>query len=230
MPSKFRAILAVAIALFAPTVAHAQQSVTASCTNFQKEVLTELNRVRADPASYAAELRGYGRFFHANLVQEPGRPAVITEEGVAPVEEAIAFLAQQRQVATLVDSHPLANAASDHCVEQANDGSVGHASADGSGPGERMRRRGGGDYVGEVITYGAVNAAGVVRQLIVDDGVSDRGHRLLVFADDIRFAGVSCGPHPIYRTMCVIDVARTRDGRPLDRSRPGYESIAVAAR
>ncbi|WP_221364187.1 CAP domain-containing protein [Sphingomonas jinjuensis] len=193
-------------------------------------MLTELNRARADPARYAAELRGYGRLFQANLVYEPGRPAVVTEEGVAPVEEAIAFLAQQHQVATLADSHPLASAALDHCAEQASDGSVGHASADGSGPGERMRRRGGGDYVGEVITYGAADAAGVVRQLIVDDGVSDRGHRLLVFADDIRFAGVSCGPHPVYRTMCVIDVARTRDGRPLERSRPGYDSIAVAAR
>ncbi len=67
-------------------------------------------------------------------------------------------------------------------------------------------------YVGEVITYGSNTAEDVVRQLIVDDGVDDRGHRKLVFADDIDFAGVSCGAHPSFGTMCVIDVARTRDG------------------
>jgi hypothetical protein len=31
----------------------------------------------------------------------------------------------------------------------------------------------------------------------------------------IRYAGVSCGAHPVYLYMCVITVARTKDGRPL---------------
>lgn len=230
MRCKSRAIVAVVAALFVPTVAHAQQSEPAACTTLENDVLVELNRARADPAAYAAEIRSYGRYFQANLVFEPGRPTVITEEGVAPVDEAVAFLARQRQVGTLAGSRPLSMAAADHCTEQSADGAVGHASADGSGPGDRMRRRGGGEYVGEVITYGAVDAAGVVRQLIVDDGVSDRGHRMLVFADDIRFAGVSCGPHPVYRTMCVIDVARTSDGRPMVQPRRDFGSIAMAAR
>lgn len=137
----------------------------------------------------------------------------LTEEGVAPVDEAVRFLEAQSRRRPLAAADVLREAAIDHCAEQAADGSLGHVGADGSDPGARVRRRGGGIYVGEVITYGSDTAADVVRQLIVDDGVADRGHRKLVFAEDIDFAGVSCGPHPAFGTMCVVDVARTVDGR-----------------
>ncbi|HVF93875.1 MAG TPA: CAP domain-containing protein, partial [Sphingomonas sp.] len=134
-------------------------------------------------------------------------------EGVAPVDEAVRFLEQQDRRRPLSPAAILRDAAGDHCADQASDGSVGHAGSDGTDPGARVERRGGGSYVGEVITYGSDTAEDVVRQLIVDDGVADRGHRKLVFAADIDFAGVSCGSHPAFGTMCVIDVARTRDGR-----------------
>ena len=51
----------------------------------------------------------------------------------------------------------------------------------------------------------------VIRQLIIDDGVADRGHRIVMFADHLRYAGVACGPHPEFGTMCVIDMADTPD-------------------
>jgi len=60
--------------------------------------------------------------------------------------------------------------------------------------------------------------------LIVDDGVADRGHRTLVYSPELRYAGVSCGPHPIYRTVCVIDLGITADGRDASRA------IRVASR
>jgi hypothetical protein len=52
-----------------------------------------------------------------------------------------------------------------------------------------------------------------MRQLIVDDGVADRGHRSIVFSGELRYAGAACGPHPVYRTMCVIDLGVMPDGR-----------------
>jgi len=51
-----------------------------------------------------------------------------------------------------------------------------------------------------------------MRQLIVDDGVADRGHREIVYSAELRFAGAACGPHPVYGTMCVIDLGVTPDG------------------
>ena len=63
---------------------------------------------------------------------------------------------------------------------------------------------------GENIAYGDYRraaAADIVRQLIVDDGVPDRGHRLNIFSADYALAGMACGRHPRHHTVCVIDFA-----------------------
>lgn len=186
----------------------------AAQTQLENQVLAELNRARADPAAYAAGLRDYRRYYDGNIVYAPGmKVRYETEEGVAPLDEAVIFLQHQTRRRQLTPAALLRDAAGDHCADQNANGEVGHAGTNGSSPGDRARRRGGGVYVGEVITYGSDNAADVVRQLIVDDGVADRGHRTALFEPDLRFAGVSCGPHREYRMMCVIDMGMTADGR-----------------
>ena len=45
-------------------------------------------------------------------------------------------------------------------------------------------------------------------QLIIDDGVPDRGHRRILFSPAYTQVGVGCGPHPEWRRMCVLDFAR----------------------
>lgn len=181
----------------------------------EQRLLAELNRARSDPAGYATTLREYRNYYRGTLVAVPGAPVLYeTQEGVAPVDEAIAFLQSRAEGAPgLTPAGLLADAAGDHRAEQGRDGTIGHVGSDGSQAGERVLRRGGGAYVGEVIAYGSDSPADMVRQLIVDDGVADRSHRKLLFDGSLRFAGVSCGPHPVYRTMCVIDLARTPDGR-----------------
>jgi uncharacterized protein YkwD len=61
--------------------------------------------------------------------------------------------------------------------------------------------------IGENISYGTNDGRDVVIQLIVDDGVPGRGHRVNIFSPDFRLAGVACGPHPTIRTVCVINFA-----------------------
>ena len=80
--------------------------------------------------------------------------------------------------------------------------------------GERMKARGGGPYVNEVITYGHHTPEGVVDQLLIDDGVPGRGHRHSLLRPTHRYAGVACGRHPVHRTMCVTLMSETRDGSP----------------
>ena len=145
----------------------------------------------------------------------PGKPEGLrTAEGVDAVDEAIAFLEHQAKVGMLTPAPLLARAAGDHVADQGPRGATGHYSKDGKDPRDRVRRRGGGDYVAETITYGPPSAAEVVRQLIVDDDVPGRGHRRTVFAAEMRFVGVRCGPHKTYRMMCVAEFARKPDGRP----------------
>jgi hypothetical protein len=43
-----------------------------------------------------------------------------------------------------------------------------------------------------------------VQDLLIDDGVPDRGHRRNIYEPSARFVGVACGLHPRYGGMCVI--------------------------
>lgn len=190
----------------------------------ERQVLAALNAVRADPQAFAQSLQVFRGYFHANYYKLPGsRADNQTEEGVRAVDEAIGFLARQQSLAPIEAAPVLADAASEHSAEQAADGNTGHEGADGSNPGDRVRRHGGGAYVAEVIEYGASDAVDAIRQFIVDDGVADRGHRGILFDPRLRYAGVSCGPHPEFRTMCVIDFGVTPDGHA-----PGGLRVAVA--
>ncbi len=184
----------------------------------ERDVIEEINRVRAHPHDYADELRAYRTWFDGRVVHRPedrDGVGVETFEGVAAVDDAIMFLDRQVPLPPLGQSELLASAARDHADEQAESGAIGHTSPDGRSPGDRVKARGGDIYVGETISYGAATAIDVVRQLIIDDGVPRRGHRALIFSPGYHYAGAGCGPHLRYGAMCVVDYAATPDGSPV---------------
>lgn len=206
---RIAAILAAAVGLCASA------SAAAAPVSLEEAVLIELNFARQNPRQYAEELRRYREFYRGNIVHLPGvSVGIITREGVDAVDEAIAFLERQAPLPPLSSGELLALAASDHARAQGPIGGMGHVSTDGASPGERVRRRGGGIYVGETISYGAPDGAAVVRNLIIDDGVRDRGHRTLIFDTGFKFAGVGCGGHARYNVICVVDYSGTPNGDP----------------
>ncbi|MBY0582412.1 MAG: CAP domain-containing protein [Sphingomonas sp.] len=179
------------------------------------DVLTELNWVRAHPREYAEELRDYRDRFDGHIVYSDEAPdGVMTKEGAAAVDDAIAFLERQAPLQPLAASQVLAGGADDLVADQRASGHIGHYTMAGLNPGARVKRHGGDIYVGEVIAYGQPNPRSIVRQFIVDDGIARRGHRFLIFSGMYNFAGTRCGPHPYYGAMCVIDLAATPDGTP----------------
>ncbi len=187
----------------------------APASPLEAAVLARINRVRVDPQAYADELRAYRLRFDGLVVYDEESPAgILTHEGVAAVDEAIAFLDRQTGLPPLQPGAVLALGAADLVADHGPGGRIGHVSSGGASPGDRVRRRGGDIYVGEVVSYGHGVAAGVVRQLIIDDGVAGRGHRALLFARGYRYAGVACGPHDRYGAMCVVDMAATPSGMP----------------
>ena len=178
-------------------------------------VLDRINYARQYPREYARHLREYRSYIRGGILFLPGdENGVYTREGHASVDDAIAFLERQAPLPALSSGALLALAAGDHARAQGPIGGMGHVSTDGASPGERVRRRGGGIYVGETISYGAPDGAAVVRNLIIDDGVRDRGHRSLIFDTGFRFAGVGCGGHARYNVICVVDYSGTPNGDP----------------
>lgn len=177
-------------------------------------VLKEINYLRAGPATYAVELgriaTGYdGRYY----VEADGTPHA-SIEGAGAVRAAEAALEHEPAEPALRSDPVLRAAARDHVEEQGRGLGIGHAGLAGDTPSDRVRRHGGDIYVSEVISYGMHDAADVVRQLVVDDGMASRGHRRLLLSPLFRYAGIWCGPHAGQGTMCVVDMAANPGGRP----------------
>lgn len=215
------AAVAGAILMLA-TAAGTGPSAAREPADLERRVLASLNAMRVAPQSRVADLEVYRQHLRGRIVTMPGtRISYRTREGALPVGEAALFLGGAASRAPLIEDPVLAAAAADHVAGQSASGMTGHYGADGAGPATRVVRRGGGRMVTEVIAYGALDAADVVRQLVIDDGVPDRGHRKAVFARHLRYAGVACGPHPTFRTMCVIDMADAPGGgtEPAERLR-----------
>jgi uncharacterized protein YkwD len=179
-----------------------------------EDLLAEINALRANPARYAQELRSQRSWYRGRILMEPGAYALQTAEGVAALDDAIAALERQPSLPPLAWSDILAEAATDHAISQGEAGARGHIGRDGSNPGQRVRRHGGDIYVAESIAYGPFDAAGIVRSLVIDDGVASRGHRKMLLASQYRHVGALCAEHAVSRAICVFDLSATPDGRP----------------
>jgi uncharacterized protein YkwD len=182
---------------------------TALDQNLDTQVLAEINLARTEPRTYAGFLRKFRRQFRGKYYVLPGSTTRMqTSEGARAVDEAITFLSRVKPLPPLTWTDGLAAAAAELADEQGRSGATGHAGRQSHGVQERIERHGKWDRrIGENIGYGPTGARNMVMQLTIDDGVPDRGHRINTFSTDFKTAGIACGPHPRFGSMCVIDFA-----------------------
>jgi Cysteine-rich secretory protein family len=183
-------------------------------TPMEEELVAEINRVRTDPAGYAAILIAKEPFYRGRrIVAAPKADqglevtVEITQEGLPALEEAVAALRTTRRRGRLQLSKRLCRAARDHVVKQGLAGTEGHSDSGGE-PLDRIKV-----YIPDVrvvaenISYGRWTARDVVFHELVDDGVTDRGHRKSLLDPRFESIGVNCGYHRVSGIMCVIDLA-----------------------
>ncbi len=192
------------VALLLPAQAPALEKATA----FEWAVVQEMSDARVSPRAYARHLRELRDAFEGTLWRRPGRVPLRTEEGVAALDEAIAFLEAARPMGPLRFNEGLALAARRHAQDLGPRGALDHVGADGSRLSDRLNRLGTWHgLIAENISTGEPEARQVVIQLLVDDGVPGRGHRRNLFNPDLHQAGAGSAPHRDYRVVTVIDYA-----------------------
>jgi uncharacterized protein YkwD len=179
-----------------------------SASQLERAVLQEMNAARTNPEAFIPHLQRHRAFFDGKRFRPPGATYyIITQEGQAAVDDAIAFLKGQRPLPPLAWSEGLARAAAELVRAQSRSGETGHGEGRLAMEARVERHVQWTGSIGENISYGPDDGRDVVLQLIVDDGVPGRGHRANFFSPEFRLAGVACGPHPTFRTVCVIDFA-----------------------
>lgn len=171
-------------------------------------VLAELNRLRADPAGYAATLSEFRSMYRGEVVTVPGSMAVRTSEGVAAVDDAIAVAQSTTPVGVLSRSDGLTRAARAHAYQLGQQNKLGRNEGDSITLHRRM------DAYGRVDGMFAENIGAVYRdarlmllELFVDDGVETRVHRYNMLGPMFHVVGVGCSPHPAYDVVCVMNFA-----------------------
>lgn len=177
-------------------------------TSEEKLVVVEMSRVRMHPREYARWLRTQCKYFEGTLWSLPDHDPIRTKEGVAPLLELIDFLEKAQPIGPLRWSEGLSRAARDFVEEQGPTTETGHKGPTGSTLRDRLVKRGQPESTfGEVINYGPEKPRWTVMQLLIDDGVPNRGHRKLIFDPSFHVAGAAIGPHRGYGAMTVVDMA-----------------------
>jgi len=166
------------------------------------------NQVRTNPQSFIPKLEAMLPLFQGDVYRKPGKIALRTNEGPSAVKECIDYLRNAKPVPELTLTDGMCNACKDHANDIGPKGQVSHSGSDGSSFSKRLERYG--DWmgtVGENCEFGGETGEEVVINLMVDDGVMNRGHRKNMFSPDFKFVGIACSQHGAYDHCTVLDYA-----------------------
>lgn len=175
----------------------------------EKEIIYEINLFRSNPAKYAEDyIAPLAKSYQKKILKYPGDQPILTKEGVNALYECVRVLKKATPKPILYPDRSLTKSAEDHKKDQSRTGKTGHVGSDNSSLKKRIEKYGNWKVrIAENIAYGNTSARQVIIFLLIDDDVKNRGHRDNMLNPDFKVIGVSCGSHPVYNTMCVMDFA-----------------------
>lgn len=174
-----------------------------------QEIFALVNKVRADPKILLPHLQGMLVNFEDTLYKREGqKPNIRTKEGASGVQTAIEFLTHQTSLPPLTWNADLTLAAKAHVDDIGPKGLLQHESSNGESVKDRFGHYG--KFVGcygENLSFNCDTAEEVVSQLIIDDGLPERGHRDNIFNKEFKVFGCYSGPHKDFEMMTCMDLA-----------------------
>lgn len=202
--------------------------VSAAVSDVEKDVLKWLNIARTEPLTMVKELEKMLPNFDAKtpmLYHIPGDPVgLLTSEGVAAVKEAIKALKDvtglpgNQKPGALTFANGLMLSAQDHAKDQGGNGVFSHTGTDASTPWSRVARYGTWKVTAaENMGTGYNNGLDIVRQLLIDDGEPDRGHRKNILNPTLKNVGVAVRAHKVYDFVTVQDFTGEFTNKPGNR-------------
>jgi hypothetical protein len=172
-------------------------------SDFNEDLITEINLLRTNPKKYAKTISKYMNYFKGKLLCLPESNAGIqTEEGVEAFKEAVDFLNKQPKIEPLKPSKGLCRIAEDFIsiYQKPDSGDLANKDMEeiinkyGSFAGSFSRAM---DFGGETPEMAIIN-------LVVSDGDASRGQRESLLSTEIKKIGVANGKHDTYRHCSAI--------------------------
>ena len=174
----------------------------------EKQILDEINFARAKPSEYLKLLLEFRGNYKGKEIHFPDGRILVTNEGVAALDDAINFLRRVQPAPPLEIREGMIQAARIHATDLVTNNRSGHQGSDGSRPQDRFSRYGTwNNTVGENIVYDCRNSRNDVILMLIDDGTANRGHRKNLFKGDFGVIGVATGKRPDASAISVITFA-----------------------
>lgn len=186
------------------TAASIPQGEEPPVADLEPEILSEINRVRTSPQSYAQWLEQQRQYYDGIWLKLPGEKPVRTNRGKQALEEAIAFLKQQEPLPPLASSEATDAAASSELANFANTNNI------------------------QFFSYGKKTAAGIVMDLVVDELFPDRRRRQSLLSSEAEDTGVVCKPDPRYAKVCAIAYSDSPLTREVSEVNPTTPSVPAS--
>lgn len=171
-------------------------------SNFNKELLDEINFLRTNPRRYSKKLAKYIDYFKDKVLYIPGTNAgVPTEEGAEAYKKAIDSLLKERRREPLIPSKGLCKI-SEMLVSEAQKDADNVGNIDIEKYIKKM-----GTYKGclsRIFEFGGETPEQVVINIVVSDGDPSRGQRQSLLNAEVKKIGIANGKHEDYGHITTL--------------------------
>jgi len=176
--------------------------------SFNDSLLYFINVYRTSPELFLKEFAlPYKSNYKEGYIEINGQYYISTE-GLTAYNEFIEELKKQKPVGKLVYSKNIEKAAKELAKHQYQTGSTGHNNVNGVSMKKRiLKYEKNATYMAENIAYGFNEPLHILMQLLIDDSVLDRGHRINLKNKDFNQIGFGLDYHRKFDYVLVMNFA-----------------------